>query len=82
MTSRDEHNPAGLISLGDEEAVRDLLTGTVFDSARAMPGIWICRNACRTPMPRSPSSASTMLAGCRRGRRINGGTAMPRPFPR
>lgn len=31
MTIRDEHNPAGLISLGDEEAVKQLLTGTVFD---------------------------------------------------
>ena len=31
MTTRNEHNPAGLISLGDEEAVKQLLTGTVFD---------------------------------------------------
>lgn len=31
MTIRSEHNPAGLISLGDEEAVKQLLTGTVFD---------------------------------------------------
>lgn len=30
-TTRGEQNPAGLISLGDEEAVRQLLTGTVFD---------------------------------------------------
>jgi len=28
---RDTHNPAGLISLSDEEAVRQLVTGTVFD---------------------------------------------------
>jgi uncharacterized protein (TIGR00730 family) len=31
MATRDRHNPAGLISLGDEEAVKQLLTGTVFD---------------------------------------------------
>ena len=31
MTPRTEQNPAGLISLGDEEAVKQLLTGTVFD---------------------------------------------------
>jgi hypothetical protein len=31
MTTRDEHSPAGLISLGDEEAVKTLLTGTVLD---------------------------------------------------
>jgi uncharacterized protein (TIGR00730 family) len=30
-TTRDEQNPAGLISLGDEEAVKQLLTGAVFD---------------------------------------------------
>ena len=31
MTMRDKQNPAGLISLSDEEAVRQLVTGTVFD---------------------------------------------------
>lgn len=31
MTTRSEQNPAGLISFGDEEAVKQLLTGTVFD---------------------------------------------------
>ena len=31
MNTRDERNPAGLISLGDEDAVKQLLAGTVFD---------------------------------------------------
>jgi len=31
MTRHDENNPAGLISLGDEEAVKQLLTDTVLD---------------------------------------------------
>ena len=31
MNSRDEQNPAALISLGDEDAVKQLLAGTVFE---------------------------------------------------
>ena len=31
MTARNEQNPAGLISLGDEAAVKELLSGAVFD---------------------------------------------------
>lgn len=31
MSARDKHNYAGQISLGDEEAVKQLLTGTIFD---------------------------------------------------
>jgi uncharacterized protein (TIGR00730 family) len=31
MTICSEHNPAGLISLGDEDAVKEILTDTIFD---------------------------------------------------
>lgn len=31
MATRSEQNPAGLISLDDEDAVKEILTGTVFD---------------------------------------------------
>jgi uncharacterized protein (TIGR00730 family) len=31
MTTHEQNNPAGLISLGDEEAVKQVLTGTVLD---------------------------------------------------